>query len=445
MIQPGKTRRGDLKLHILSPDRLGIRGRFVASLVIRGGGAGATLFVNILLARILGAAMYGSYMAGLSAAMVLGLVAVRGVNQLLTRELAAGLADNAKGRSTLARWSLRRVSIGVALSCCAYLSWVATGLSPVGGAARWNFAIAAMILLSLLAACTVMAGALNGFGASLRSQALLPILQKAGVLVSLPLWWFVLRDAITAASALWLQVAGYGLALVVSIYWLRAMGRKHGPENVRPGNESASDWPAASRRFLLVVIASVLVAKLDVVIVATLAGNQTAGIYSVGARVAQLALMVPLALNTILSPRISKAWSRGEREKLHRMIRTGLSMTLPIAIGEVVIAIFVRHEIGHIFGIEYFAAAKPFVWVTAGYALWTIAAPGYALLSMIGREGTVAALSWVILGGNVTAMFVLVPRYGATGAAISMAIGYALALPFLLLALRHVCSRSFPA
>ena len=38
------------------------------------------------------------------------------------------------------------------------------------------------------------------------------------------------------------------------------------------------------------------------------------------------------------------------------------------------------------------------------------------------------------------AILMLVPRYGAIGAAISMAIGYALVLPFLLLALRRLRS-----
>lgn len=96
------------------------------------------------------------------------------------------------------------------------------------------------------------------------------------------------------------------------------------------------------------------------------------------------------------------------------------------------VATILGPRIVSVFGASYAAAAAPFAWVTVAYALWALAAPGYALLAMTGSERAVASLSWIVLIANVGTIIALVPDYGAAGAGIAMIAGYGLALMALL-------------
>ncbi|MGH2509777.1 MAG: lipopolysaccharide biosynthesis protein, partial [Ktedonobacteraceae bacterium] len=183
-----------------------------------------------------------------------------------------------------------------------------------------------------------------------------------------------------------------------------------------------------TRHFLLVTIASVLVNRLDVVLVSSLSNVQVAGVYAAGARLAQVALMVALAVNIVLSPRIARAYRQGDGREVRRLFRSGLAFTVPIAVIEIALATVLGSDIVRIFGPSYATAAAPFAWVTVAYALWALAAPGYALLAMTGSERVVAALSWLVLIANVVTIILLVPSHGAAGAGMAMIAGYGLAL-----------------
>ena len=170
-----------------------------------------------------------------------------------------------------------------------------------------------------------------------------------------------------------------------------------------------------------------MVNKLDVVLVSALAGSEVVGIYAAGARLAQVALIIALAVNVVLSPRIAKAYKAGEQSSVTRLMRIGLKFTIPIALTEIVLAWLFGTKIVSIFGKSYSSAAGPFLWVIIAYALWTALAPVYALLSMTGKEKLVAMISWIVLIVNIGAICILTPLYGADGAGAAMTLGYGMA------------------
>jgi len=232
---------------------------------------------------------------------------------------------------------------------------------------------------------------------------------------------------------------GYAIAFVVGWHWFRAVAARPLGANTTGaviGNPPTKRWSSASHHFLLVGIAAMLVNRLDVVLVSGLAGNQTAGIYVAGARLAQVALMVAIAVNVVLSPRISSAWAQGDKAAVRRLLRSGLMFTVPVAVIEVIVVAILGRYIVALFGPAYAQSVMPLFWVTLAYALWTIAAPGYALLAMTGSEKMVAGLSWLVVASNVGAILVLVPLQGASGAGLAMTIGYVLTLPALILLVR---------
>ncbi len=147
--------------------------------------------------------------------------------------------------------------------------------------------------------------------------------------------------------------------------------------------------------------------------------------------------MVGLAVNVVLSPRISSAWAQKDHAAVRRLLRSGLMFTVPVAVIEVVVVALFGRDIVALFGPAYAQSVMPLFWVTLAYALWTVAAPGFALLAMTGSEMMVAGLSWLVVIANVAAILVLVPLQGASGAGLAMTVGYALALPALIILVKQ--------
>lgn len=412
--------------------------QFLLSVGLRAGGALLALSINILMARALGVSEFGRYMTQLSAVLLLSALAVRGTDQLLTRELAATGRTDANVRRSLRDWVVARVSLGAAVAAVTYVLW--TVVNSQGGGVEssyWQRLSPALILLGVSTICSLEAGALNGYSCSLRSQALISSVRVFGVLVLFAIVSVSAGVPRSAEDALWLEIGGYFLALIVGLHWLRSVPIMNvtGLVARRGANENcsrASNWARSSRHFLLVTIAALLVNRLDVMLVSSLAGTEAAGLYAAGARLAQAALMVAIAVNVVLSPRFAAAWERGEHAVIWRLFRLGITFTIPVAIVEGSIAVFWGKNVVSVFGPGYSEAAAPFTWVTVAYALWAVAAPGYALLAMTGSERTVAFLSWIVLIVNAVAMVLLVPSYGPMGGGIAMTAGYGVVLVLLL-------------
>lgn len=415
----------------------GVSSAFVYSIGIRGVGAILALSLNVVLARLLGVAEYGRYMALLSMALILGALAVRGSDYVLTRELAGEAGTFSDLRKLLIRWATIRVGKSTTLAVLVFLAWsvwIYFGWSAVWASTQIKLAMLAGIAIILFSPfVSVGAGAINGYSASLRSQALTLVVQNGAVLGLLGVLYLAANRVIDFSQVLWLQAAGYAVSLLVGAYWLRGLvrGKSIGSNDRRVANaRNESDpksWTLASRHFLLIAVAALLINKLDVVLVSAVAGAEITGIYVAGARLAQVALMIALAVNVVLSPRIAKAHKAGDQSTVKQLVRSGFKFAIPIALVEIVLAWFFSSDVVGIFGESYAASAGPFFWVVVAYALWTALAPAYALFSMTGKERLVAAISWLVLVANVGTILILTPMYGAEGAGAAMAIGYALA------------------
>lgn len=411
-------------------------GAFVLSVGIQGFGAVLALTVNVLLARLLGASEYGRYMTLLSSGLLLGSLATRGDSSVLTREFASRAVS---WRPPITRWTEFRVARGAAVAMTAYLVWLAFSHNGRSYFTLASDFIVGALLIGFVAITALQAGALNGVGASLRSQAQASVLKNGGMLFALGILFWIVSGPTDATQAVALQVVGYVTAFVIGRLWLRAQtrcgnepgGQLHAVPSPVPvvDKELGRSWAASSRSFLLVTMAAVLVNKLDVVIVSALGSDGTTGIYAAGARLAQVALLVALSVNVVLSPKFARAGAVCDVRAQRSLLRKGLAFTVPIAIAEGGIAVGFANKIVGVFGPEYASSAAPFMWVTLGYAVWTLAAPIYALLSMTGSEKIVAGSSWLILIINFATMVALVPRFGATGAAIAMAVGFAVSVP----------------
>src|SRR5439155_13474637 len=126
-----------------------------------------------------------------------------------------------------------------------------------------------------------------------------------GLVFAIGLLWMVSSASASTEAALWAQAAGYGLALIIGSRWLC--------RHLRQVKEAADDgegrttpfpspgvWSSAATHFFLIGVASLATGRLDVVLISELSDARTVGIYAAGARLAQVVLIIALAVNPVL-------------------------------------------------------------------------------------------------------------------------------------------------
>lgn len=405
--------------------------QYLLAIGVQGVGALLGVGLNVVLARLLGVVQYGLYVTLLSVVLILGTLASGGANKLLTRELARNITAPPQWARALARWALRRVGQGAIAGTLAYLVWLLFLQSEFIALAQfWLAAFAGSFLILLLAFCLAIAGAINGLMAPQRSRALVLIVRNGGVLVLVGVMYFWIQGPYTALQALWLQVCGFVLAGAVGTWWLISLSRETAPAAhqaqtyfTQP-SVFTKEWDTAARHFLILSAATVLINRLDTVLVHGLAGPEVAGLYTAGARLGQVAMMVALAINAVMQSRIARAYGAGDSIMVRNYLLHVTMFTLPLAIAEVAVAVVFAPQIVGVFGVNYAHSAAPFTWAVVAYACVTAMMPLYSLLTMVGAERFVALISWLVLAINISLVIVLTPAYGAAGAGVAMAAAY---------------------
>lgn len=164
--------------------------------------------------------------------------------------------------------------------------------------------------------------------------------------------------------------------------------------------------------------------RVDVIIMDWLSNKFEIGIYSKGSVLSQYLWQIPMLLGTIVFARGARATDRRVFSlKVTQLLRISL---LIIGSGCVVLALGARLIIMILFGSEFLPSAEVMLWLMPGVLLLTI----FKVLNMdMGGQGKpwFALKSMVpALGLNIVLNILLIPRYGAVGAAFTSTLSYSL-------------------
>ena len=177
-------------------------------------------------------------------------------------------------------------------------------------------------------------------------------------------------------------------------------------------------WP-----FLFSALAVAAYMKLDVVMLGVLTTNEQTGLYSLSQKLAEVLYMVPVVVVDVLFPQLVRNQvqhgdaATAPQAFFDLAFGAALVATL-LAIGSVAIALPV------LFGEPYRPTVDIFLvhaWACLGVAL------GHARFKWMAATGRQALAPWVALLGLVLALVLhslLIPAYGATGAATATAVAF---------------------
>lgn len=241
--------------------------------------------------------------------------------------------------------------------------------------------------------------------------------------------------AVLVAAALGTGVVGLTFAwslayvpalLAACFFLLRAVRRQApSPDEDRPAALPRREvvrefWsftgPRAVARFFQVALQ-----RVDIVMVAALRSPEEAAIYTAASRLVGLGLLGVQAVQQVLQPVVSRLLAENDRSATNRVFRMSTAWSMVLAWPVYLVTATAAPLILGVFGPGYTDGETAVIVLSIAMLIATATGPVDIVLLMSGRSGLSLFNSAVALAVNVGLNFVLIPRYGILGAAISWA------------------------
>jgi PST family polysaccharide transporter len=381
------------------------------SLLNQGARVTALGIVTIALSRHFGPQRFGSLAFGLAFVRIFAVIAAFGLDRLIVRRLA----ENPVRAAGILRGAFR-LKLGLAL---------ASYLALLGLAFLLDSGERLIVAIVALAGAGLLCQPFDVFDLRFQSQnrfrlsfygrtvpVLLSTTIKLGALLAgAPLLAFAALETVEAM-------------MVGATLWL-LHERSQTPATSQP--VAAFDWRRSLGEGLPLLLASLAVMvymRSDVLMLGKMAGFDAAGIYAAAAQITEACALLPLAFAPALFPILIRWRKLGPRYYKKQFGRLFLGAALAGFAVSLLLSVAARPIVLLLYGPQYLPAAKVLVihgWATI-FVFLGIVQSGYDI-----TEGlTWAATQRATLGAltNIGLNFILIPRYGAAGAAVATLISY---------------------
>jgi len=176
------------------------------------------------------------------------------------------------------------------------------------------------------------------------------------------------------------------------------------------------------------MVASQILNLSDRFIINYFKGPDQVGIYSANYNMAMMfAAFVTAPILLAAEPLVINAWEGRDRDRVQAIITTFtryfLLAALPVA---VCVSAFARAIASIVFGEEFREGYVVIPLVLAALTLWHIGRYGQKIIKLVEKTHVMLLMVGICASVNVALNFVLVPRYGYFGAAVSTLVSYAL-------------------
>jgi len=390
------------------------------ALAIRVASSGIGFGVQILLARLLGAEQFGTYIYALTWITFLAMPAQLGFHTATVRFVAA---YRSLCQWELLRGYLRRVHQIVFLTSL----WIAVlvfGLvqplrSWLGDDLTLAFEVACL-LIPALAPLHIHAATLRGLKqivlALTPMEIVRPVLLAAGLLTLFAL--SSTRPA--AATALAINVAATLIALILAAVALRRCL----PAEVygQPARYRSREWVRVALPLSLITGFAQVLAEIDIVMVGAFLDPTEAGIYAPASRIAGLLSFGLIAVGTIAAPLIGELHAQGRQKELQRVLTLGSRAALAFALpASVALAVSGRFLLG-LFGPGFVQAYPSLLILAISQLVNTAMGSVVFLMVMTGDQNRAAKTLGAGAVLDVALNALLVPIFGISGGAIAAAV-----------------------
>lgn len=380
-----------------------------------------SLLVTVVTARLLGVDGFSEYTLVLGIASILSLPVSGGLNQLLTREIAiAKYSLNFALCRGLILSALIWIVLSVVILSVGY--WRILSFLPSSVDLQPKFGLT--VLVFFFASLNL---ALVGLYRGLHRPSLVVVndelLRPASFLVMI-LFLFNLRPA--SGSNEVLAIHATAMAISTLLFFVCLIGNNdHNVGSCREVEFKLKEWMQALIPLIVIGMVYTLSSNIGVVITGFLGEKEDVAGLRIADRAVQLVSMPLLIVNMVMAPYFATKWKTYEYMELQRLITLSswgaFFVSVPIAL---ILWFFGENIIGMFFGDEYSNISYlPLSILLFGQVLNVGFGSVGFLLIMTGNERYSLAGQSLGLVINVFLAIVLVPKYGAVGAAISISAG----------------------
>jgi O-antigen/teichoic acid export membrane protein len=387
--------------------------------------AGAALgFVcNLLWARFLGPAGIGAIFLGITIVAIGATLGRAGIDNVALREASIRYRDG----DTAALVALNRRARSTVLGCCIAVSmaiWLVASSLPMSDDIRSLLGPALPVLLIGLPASALLI--LQGeFLKACGAPALGTFLQVAfmPVLVILGLLGASLVTSVTVIVAAWVQtVATILAAATATATWLRRYGMAEEPD---------SYWNTprlfrAGMPFLSIAGTSLFLTWTDLVVLGAWSDSATVGVYGVATRIISLMTFILIAANSVTAPKFATLAGRSDHSQLQSVAQTSTFWMTAVATPLTLLLMLWPEMVLGLFGPGFATGAMPLRILAAGQFVNVATGSVGFLLMMTGHERILRNVMLVAAVANLIGNLVLVPEFGAEGAAVATALSVAI-------------------
>jgi O-antigen/teichoic acid export membrane protein len=369
---------------------------------------------HVLLARLFGRAVFGSYQACLAIMELVTRAGTGGAGGGILRYVAA---HRARGENDEVRSAL-----GTGLRLCLASSAIAAAIliAVAGPVARLMREPALETALRIMAPAAIVAGCtLVLVQASLASKVTRANFYVRGIGEPVSLLVAGLSAALVGRSLATLAVAHVVAATATLLLAIFAVGRVFGRGELRRAMRAPA-LPGFIRFSLPLGAGDVLNAVLqraDIILLTTFVGTSAAGVYAAAEFITRVIASARSVFDSVAAPVFSEAVNLGQRERLKQnlvmMNRWVFTVATPIALTVVVL----RRDLLALYGSGFregaaavcILAASHLVNVSFGLVGWILVAGGNSRIVLL--NNVVGAAVNVVLG------LTLIPRFGLLGTA----------------------------
>lgn len=380
-----------------------------------------TLAASILLARGLGPEGYGQYAFIMSLVALLALPIGPGLGQLITREVAK---YHHGGDWSLFRGLLRRAHqlvLGGSIFVMMAVGFLLGSQPQWRSDDRWTLLLIAVFMVPLLGLSSVRSSTLRGLRHVFYAQ-LPELLARPGL-------HLVIAGALLAVgmlnplTALFSQILATAGAYLLGA-WILRRRRPAELSDVLPDYRHG-EWGRALLPFTLLAAVGTVNGQIGVLVLGFLGGDPDVAALRVAMSGAMLVATSLAIVNMVIGPHITHAQQNNDKARLQRLsrqsARAALIVALPIALP---LILFGATLIRLVFGEAYVEMAVWPLAILAAAQLVNVAFGSVGLfLTMSGYERDTLLGQVIALIMNALVAVILVPVFGAVGAALSVAIG----------------------
>jgi O-antigen/teichoic acid export membrane protein len=379
-------------------------------------GQGLMPLHRVLVARLFGQTAYGIYRAGADLCEVLMRAGIAGGDKAMLKFVAAHRGVGETAEETQALGSALRLSGGFLLVLSLALAFAA----PLF--VRWWHHPEYKLVLPLLAP-TVLGGGLVIvlMAATLAAKVTRPNLIVRGIaepfmLIAITLVVWALRPDVYGAAA----AHGTSTLLLMTLAWVSAsavLGRGRLLQALRaPAHKGLIRFaiPLGASEFM-----NGILQRANVFILSYFSGAAAVAVFAASEELGRSVAGMRYAFDSIAAPMMSEALHQGDRERLRYnlalMTRWVASASAPIALT----LLALREPLLWLYGPAYVSGVTAMGLLVCGHLVnGVLGLTGYVIV-MSGRSGVFFWDNLLAAGVNLGLSFLLIPRYGVTGAAIA--------------------------